>query len=276
MIAQHWRQGRTYISRLLCERWHWRQPNGRLKDRACRVMLLALEARGLIQLPPRQKIKVNRRRSGASLLFDLNLTPFSGSIAQYSALELVMVRRTPQEALWDSLVNQYHYLGCPWLVGAYLKYLAYLEGEVVACLGFSSAAWKVRCRDEFINWTTQQRQTALAYVANNARFLILPQVSIKNLASKVLSLCAQRVSADWQAFFGHPIYLLETFVEPGRFLGTCYRAANWIYLGQTHGSAKRGASYHYHGQAKAVYVYPLVGDFRRRLTGEGSPHLFNP
>lgn len=239
-------------------------------------MLLRLEERGLLELPPRQKIKVNRRTRPDPLVVDFDELPLCGSVEQYTTIEVVMVRRTPQEAWWDALVNQYHYLGCPWLVGAYLKYLAFVDGHVVACLGWSSAAWTVRCRDQFIGWSTAQRQAALAYVANNARFLILPQVHIKNLASKILSRCTQRLSEDWRSFFGHPIYLLETFVDPVRFFGTCYKAANWIYLGQTHGSAKRGASYHHHGRPKAVYVYPLVADFRQRLTPDESPHPMNP
>lgn len=239
-------------------------------------MLLRLEERGLIQLPPRQTIKVNRRKPREAAALDFEMLTLSGSIEQYTTLELVMVRRRPQESLWDSLVDRFHYLGCPWLVGAYLKYLAFLDGRLVACLGFSSAAWKVRCRDEFIGWTTTQRKRHLAYLANNTRFLILPKIHIKNLASKILSLCAGRLSEDWQSFYGHPIYLLETFVDPTRFLGTCYKAANWIYLGQTRGSAKRDASYHHHGRSKAVYVFPVVCDFRERLRNDESPHLIKP
>jgi hypothetical protein len=271
VISQYWDKGRTYISRVLCQQWDWRQPNGWLKDRACRVMLLRLEERGLIELPPRQATKVNRRRPKTAVLrFDFELASLSGRVDQYDTLQLDMVRRTPREAFWDELMDKYHYLGYDWIVGAYLKYMAFLNGQVVACIGWSSPAWKVRCRDDFIGWSTPERKAHLHLVANNARFLVLPHVRIQNLASKVLSLCARRLSSDWQAFFGHPIVLLETFVNLARFSGTCYKAANWIYLGQTRGSAKRGAAYHHHGQSKAVYVDPLVKNFRAYLCGRNS------
>ena len=176
-----------------------------------------------------------------------------------------MVRFTPEEKLWDHLVHTYHYLGHPWIVGSYLKYLAYLDGRLVACLGWGSASWKVACRDSFIGWGTPIRKKNLSQVVNNVRFLILPWVKVEHLASKVLAANIKRLAADWHSLYQESIVLLETFVDVARFHGTCYRAANWRYVGDTRGIAKSGNGHAYHGQPKAVYLYPLAKDFRERL-----------
>jgi hypothetical protein len=167
--------------------------------------------------------------------------------------------------LWDYLVFHYHYLGLPKLVGEHIKHLVYLHGQVVACLSWASAAWKVKDRDHFIGWQEPTRRRNLSLVANNTRFLILPWVKVKYLASTALSLSIRRLRADWEKVYGHPIYLAETFVDTSRFEGTCYRAANWLCVGKTQGSAKKGNAYCYHGQPKAIYLYPLHRHFRRYL-----------
>jgi hypothetical protein len=163
------------------------------------------------------------------------------------------------------LVHHDHYLGHPRLVGEHIRYLAYLQGQVVACLGWASAAFKVHPRDQFIGWDTTTRRRKLCFVANNVRFLILPWVRIPHLASKVLALNLRQLSQDWQTLYGHPLYLAETFVDRSRFSGTCYQASNWIPVGQTQGSGKRGNRYFDHGQPKAIYLYPLHRNFRRKL-----------
>jgi len=178
-----------------------------------------------------------------------------------------MVRKSGEEPLWDFLIHRYHYLARPLLVGSYLKYLVHLDGHLVAAMGWASAALKVASRDTFIGWDPQTRKRNLHQVVNNVRFLILPWVRIKHLASKILGASARTLQRDWQGFYNTPIQLLETFVDMARFPGTSYRAANWLYLGHTKGSAKRGNRYTYHGQAKAVFVYPLNRHFRERLHG---------
>lgn len=173
----------------------------------------------------------------------------------------------PQESLeWDRLMTQHHYLGHDHLVGQSLKYVAELAGQWVALLGWASPAFKCRARDEWIGWSKEQQWQRLKYVVNNVRFLILPGVQIPNLASKALSLNCRRLSADWQTVYGHPLVMAETFVDPERFVGTCYRAANWRLLGQTRGYGRRAGEYVYHGQQKTVWVYPLRRAAQRLLS----------
>lgn len=257
--------GRTALSRLLCERWDWRQSNGRLKDRACRVLLLSLESKGAIKLPERLRIRESFNQKRLPDLGEIDREVIAGSISEFGSLTIEMVRFTPEEKLWDHLVHTYHYLGHPWIVGSYLKYLAYLDGRLVACLGWGSAFWKVACRDHFIGWGTPLRKKNLSKVVNNVRFLILPWVKVEHLASKVLAANVKRLAADWHSLYQESIVLLETFVDVARFQGTCYRAANWQHVGETKGIAKSGNVHCYHGQPKAVYLYPLARDFRERL-----------
>ncbi len=266
-VMQYWNQGRSEISRALCRHWGWKQPNGWLKDRACRDLLLILHRQGDIELPERRHPGPGGKKFVESQKFLFELCPLEGPVSKYSSLILTMIRQSPKEKLWDQLVHQHHYLGRPLIVGAYLKYLAYLDGQVVACLGWGSAAWKVVSRDSFIGWDQETRKRNLHQVVNNVRFLVLPWVKIPHLASKVLAANMKVLNRDWQAFYHTPVWLAETFVDTSRFKGTCYKAANWIHVGETAGSAKRGASYHYHGQSKAVFVYPLDKKFRERLHG---------
>lgn len=266
-ISEHWSSGRSAISRLLCERWDWRQPNGRLKDRACRVLLLALEAKGAIELPPRQKESFRAPRRADRRSFAVDTSPLEGPVGAFGSLTIAMVRRTPDEALWDYLVDTHHYLGRPWIVGSYLKYLAYLDGRLVAALGWGSAAWKVGCRDELIGWDARTRQANLHQVVNNVRFLILPWVRVRHLASKVLAANLKVLAADWQHFYAHPIVLAETFVDTERFQGTCYQAANWSRIGETRGRGKYDRQNEFSQPVKAVYLRPLQKNYRELLHG---------
>ena len=268
LIQQHWSRGRTFISQELCRIWQWRHPNGYLKDILCRRLLLELEQYSLIELPPR--ICNNNNNSKRSIQVSkprvpISTTPISGKLHDLSPFQLKIVTRTPEEPLWNWLIHKYHYQGYRFLVGSKLKYLAYLKDRPIACLGWGSAAWRIKGRDQFVGWDDAQRRKNLPHVVNNLRFLVLPWVSIKYLASHLLSLNIKRLPDDWQRVHGYPIYLLETFVEKDRFLGTCYRASNWIYAGQTRGSAKSGTKHHFHGNIKDVYLYPLTSHFRERL-----------
>jgi hypothetical protein len=178
-----------------------------------------------------------------------------------------MVRQTPDEALWDYLVDHHHYLGRPWIVGSSLKHLAYLDGRLVACLGWGSAAWKVGCRDAFIGWDAETRKVNLHKVVNNVRFLILPWVRVEHLASKVLALNLRVLASDWQRFYCHTIAMAETFVDTERFHGTCYKAANWTRIGVTKGRGKYDRHNKCTESVKAVYLYPLTTRFREQLHG---------
>jgi hypothetical protein len=192
----------------------------------------------------------------------LEKTPWQCSLSEIGVLELKMVWQTPWEGLWDHLIRQYHYLGYTRMAGARLKYLAFAQGRPIAALGWCSAAFKVQARDCFIGWTAIQRRVHLKQVANNNRFLILPWVAIPCLASHLLSRNIQLLPRNWYKAYGQELLLLETFVDPQRFQGTCYRAANWMPVGVTKGSAKRGRRYYRHGSPKEVLVYVLNAHFR--------------
>lgn len=264
LISKHYQRGRSHISRQLCKGWQWIQPNGKLKECAARDLLLRLEEQGLIELPPRLRPKNNLKEKSFDQVPLFLHEPIHGSAGEHNQPSIE--RLNSQDGyLWDYLVYHHHYLGLPKLVGEYLKHLVYINGQVVACLSWASAAWKVKARDQFIGWDEPTKRRNLHLIANNTRFVILPWVKVKYLASKALSLSIRRLRADWEKAYGHPIYLAETFVDISRFEGTCYRAANWRCVGQTKGSAKKGNTYRYHGQPKAIYLYPLHRHFRRYL-----------
>ncbi len=263
----YWDRGRKHISRILCEEWNWKQPNGRLKDMACREVLLTLKRKGLISLPPRRNNANNEKRNRKVPVVEIEKLPVRGKPSDFEPVQLQLVRNTSLEPLYNSLIQQNHYLGYRQIVGNHLKYLAFIDNQPVACLGWGSAAWSVKSRDSFIKWDKTTKEKNLHMVVNNTRFLILPWVNIKFLASKILALNAGRISDDWFNIYKHHIYLLETFVEQNRFQGTCYKAANWIRVGQTKGTSKRGHDHLFHGKIKDVYLYPLRKGFKQNLTG---------
>lgn len=263
-VAKNWDKGRTAISRILCRRWNWRQENGLLKDMACRALLLALEKKGEIKLPARLNENFRFPRKARDI-DPYDSSELRGRLSDFSSLTIRMVRFNPAEALWDHLVDNYHYLARPWIVGSYLKYIAYLGERPVACLGWGSAAWKVACRDRMIGWDSDAKQSNLHKVVNNVRFLILPWVQIEHLASKVLSTNIRSLRRDWRNFYNSPVVLLETFVDTQRFAGTCYRAANWKCIGTTQGRGKYDRLHQALSAVKAVFVYPLGQDFREAL-----------
>lgn len=267
VAVAHWSEGRTAISRRLCEQWSWHQANGQLKERACRVMLLTLEKRGEITLPPRLKESYRYPKRADRREYPIDSTELAGTVSELGSLTIKMVRRTPDEGLWDFLVDRHHYLGTPWIVGSYLKYLAYLDGRLVACLGWGSAAWKVAERDRMIGWDSRTREANLHKVVNNVRFLILPWIDVRHLASKVLALNTRVLQDDWRTFYNQQVCLLETFVDTTRFKGTCYKAANWSYVGNTKGRGKYDRENKHAEPVKAVFMYPLSRNFREELCG---------
>lgn len=266
-IAADYARGRSYIARQLCKHWDWRQANGQYKEYAARDLLLRLEEAGHIQLPPRQRPKNNLKAADFSQIPLFVDQPLSGRVGDYPPAQ-VREAEGAERYLWDYLVHHYHYLGRPKLVGEHLKQVVVLGEQVVGCLGWASAAWKVDCRDRLIGWSPEQRRHRLWAVVNNVRFLLLPWVRVEHLASKVLALSLRGLPAAWQSRYGHEVVLAETFVDPARFAGTCYRAANWQPIGQSRGHAKRGNRYLPHAQPKDVWVYPLQRRWRERLLSE--------
>jgi hypothetical protein len=266
LIAAHPRESRRMLSKELCEAWQWKQPNGVLRDMVCRGMLLMLDRAGQIQLPPVKFVPRNplaRRVRPAPVLIDS--TPVEGSLDQIQPLEFAQVRRSEDEPLFNSLMEEHHYLGYEQPVGEHLKYLVWTQGRPIACVAWSSAPRHIGSRDRYIGWSQEARRRNIRFVAYNTRFLILPWVRVMHLASHILGQMATRISQDWQRMYGHPIYFLETFVDPERFRGTCYRAANWVLLGKTTGRGKQCNSYVPNRSIKEVLGYPLTKRFRELL-----------
>lgn len=267
LIAAHPQAKRRELSRLLCGAWNWVQANGALRDMVCRGLMLALHRAGLSELPPVRCARHNplAQRQAPSIL-SIDTAPLEVSLAQLGTLEVGLVRRTPHEALCNSLLSQYHYLGYSQPVGEHLKYLIWAQGRPVACLAFSSAPRHLGCRDRCIGWSAAARRRNIRGLAYNTRFLVVPWVKVPHLASHVLGRIVRGISRDWQAVYGHPLYFLETFVDPERFRGTCYRAANWQPLGITTGLGKDSRTREPNRSIKEVLGYPLAADFRQRLS----------
>ena len=267
LIAAHPDWSRRRVSEHLCAEWDWRNGAGQLKDMATRSLLLKLEARGFIELPARRRVASNRMRSQRLRPFAWDRTPVTGSLSDLGPLTVREVSR--EAAARDELaaaLAEFHYLGYRGSVGENLQYtVTDATGRLVACLQFGSAAWTCRARDEFIGWTPERRMRGLHLLTNNSRFLILPWVRVPHLASWVLGRALRRVSADWQHKYGHPIALVETFVERPRFAGTSYQAANWIRLGSTVGRSRQDRHRTLSVPVKDVYLYPLRRKFRAEL-----------
>jgi hypothetical protein len=267
LVAEHPESSRRDLSKKLCVAWNWVQANGALRDMVCRGLMLKLHREALIELPPvRREMRNPLARRSAPALVSVEAAALQASLAEIRPLEFRQVRRTPQEALFNSLIEHYHYLGYTQPVGEHLKYLVFARGRPIACMAFSSAPRHLGSRDRFIGWDKQARLKNIRLLAYNTRFLILPWVTVPHLASHILGRMARVLSADWQRLYGHPIYFVETFIDPARFRGTCYRAANWIYLGQTTGRGKDAPTHKPNRPIKQVLGYPLVKDFRRRLS----------
>ena len=266
LIEKNPGDSRRVLSTKLCQAWDWRQPNGVLRDMVCRGLMLALDRAGHIQLPARKKTPLNplaQRKKPTPVA----IVPHAiqGPLSQILPLEIQQARRTPLEMLCNSLIDQYHYLGYVQPVGEHLKYLVFAHQRPVACLTFSSAPRHIGCRDRFIGWTPQVRRQKIHLLAYQSRFLILPWVRVPHLASHLLGRLAKVLAADWQRLYQHPVYFLETFVDLERFQGTCYKAANWLYLGRTTGRGKDDQTGRPNRSLKAVFGYPLCRNFRSRL-----------
>jgi hypothetical protein len=256
---------RRKIATRTCEALGWIRPNGRLKEMSCRVALLRLEAKGYIALPSPRKRGGNKKPYQSETTIPVPEFPVFHSPQNLPGLRLRVVESRADSRLWNEAVARFHYLGYNRLPGAQLRYLVEGEPGLLGVLGFGASAWKVAARDRWIGWTDAQRKSRLHLVVNNARFLLLPWIRSKNLASWVLGKCARRLSSDWQQRYGYRPLILETFVDRERFDGTCYKAANWIRLGETQGRGKLDRFHRAEVPVKLVYVYPLEKTFRRLL-----------
>jgi len=269
LIGENPSDSRWALSKKLCRAWNWVQPNGALKDMVCRGLMLELHRAGHIRLPAKKR-RVNNpfvnRTKPAKVTIDHS--PVEGKLSDIKPLRFCQVRRTVTEKLFNSLIEHYHYLGYCHPVGEQLKYIVYSQQRPLACLAWSSAPRHIGCRDKFIGWSAHSRKAHIDLLAYNTRFLILPWVRVGCVASHILGRMAKIVSKDWQTIYRHPIYYLETFVDKQRFAGTCYKAANWIYLGDTTGRGKNDHTNKANRSIKAVWGYPLNKHFRTMLSTE--------
>jgi hypothetical protein len=265
IIAQSPTVSRLQISRAVCQAWGWFKPDGGLKEMRARGVLLQLHKAGLIELPPPRPTSSNHRKFSWRTPVGEPGAPIVKSVSELLPLRLERVITKKDSYLWNELVDRYHYLGYTKLPGAQLRYLVYGKESLVAVLGFSAAAWSVKDRDLFIGWNLEQRRQNLYLVVNNSRFLILPWVKSKNLASKLLSMAARQLPRDWQEVYGYTPVLFETFVNQDRFRGTSYMAANWLLVGCTQGQGRKGRSRKGRLPLKSIYLFPLNKDYRKIL-----------
>ena len=265
LIAENPQFNRLHLSRLVCKKLGWLRPDGRSKEMSCRVAMLRMEKDRLITLPPPQRKNGNgKNRIRLTSASDAQ-QPISCLAGALGELSFHPVDTSQNSSLWNELIERYHYLGYKPLPGAQIRYLVFSGSHLLAAMGFGAAAWTVAPRDQFIGWTSQQRKTNLHLIVNNARFLILPWVWSPNLASRILAKIAKCLPQDWQTRYGYQPLLLETFVQKDRFHGTCYRAANWIYVGQTKGRGKLDRKNLYSLPVKDIFLYPLHKRFQKKL-----------
>jgi hypothetical protein len=267
-IRTHATSSRWKLSRQLCEALGWKQANGALRDMVCRGLLLVLERAGQIELPPvrrhiRGQCRTGRPRPEAVLIDD---APVVMPLKALGPVDIQAVRRTADEPLFNSLMEHHHYLGYEQPVGEHLKYLAWAQGRPIACLAWSSAPRHLGSRDRYIGWKAEERRRNIRFIAYNTRFLILPWVHVPHLASHILGKVTRALSGDWERMYGHPVYFAETFIDPGRFRGTCYRAANWQLLGLTTGRGKDDHTNKPNRPIKEVLGLPLTRRFREYLS----------
>jgi hypothetical protein len=268
LLTENPNWSRRRLSEAIAHEWDWCNGSGRLKDMAARTLLLKLEARGLIALPPRRRNPPNRMAEGRVFRQDWDMAAVTGTMRQLGPLTIQEISSNASERQrWAAALAEFHYLGHRGTIGENIQYaVTDTAGRLLACLLFGAPAWRCQARDKFIGWSSAQRQQRLNCITNNTRFLILPFVRVPHLASWILGQTLRRLSQDWQRKYGHPILLVETFVERDRFAGTCYKASNWIRLGSTTGRSRQDRNHTLQVPVKEVYVYPLHYRFREELS----------
>jgi hypothetical protein len=265
--------GITEIARTLCEWLDWKRPNGRLKNHECRLLLERLKHQGLLTLPDLRRCGRRGPRTVTTNTQSDAQTSIQCSLADLKPLRLTLIDHS-NSALWRQFIQRYHYLGWRVPVGAHLRYFVHsAQGQILACLLWTSPAWKMAARDRWIGWTADQRAQNLQYIVNNSRFLILPWVQVKGLASTILARSARQLPHDWSKHYGYTPLLLETFVDVTRFNGTCYRAANWIALGQTTGRGRMDRHHKARRSLKRIFVFPLDRRAQQRLCVTVPPNV---
>ncbi len=268
LIAAHPDASRRALSKKLCEAWGWVQPNGALRDMVCRSMMLELHRQGHIELPARRMIPRNnlaQRKKPEPV--EIDRSPIRTDLRALGPLAIRQVRRTDEEPLLNSLLEMHHYLGYTQPVGEHLKHMVFAGDRPVACFTWSSAPRHLGPRDRFVGWSAEARRRNIRFIAYNSRFLILPWVEVPHLASHLLGRMVKALPNDWDKVYGHPVYFAETFIYPAKFRGTCYRAANWVDLGQTTGRGKDDQTNRPNRPLKDVLGYPLTKHFRELLGG---------
>ena len=258
---------RRRLSEALCIEWEWRNANGQMKDMAARSLLLKLQDRGLITLPPRRQAPSNRMACRKTSRQSWDTTPITGTLRDLGPLTVREISRDPTARIrFAAALSEFHYLGYRGTVGENLQYtVTDTRNRLLACLLFGSAAWKCKPRDEYIGWSPDQRARNLNLLTNNTRYLILPWIRVPHLSSWILGRVLRRLSEDWQRKYGHPIALVETFVERDRFAGTSYKASNWLCPGTTTGRSRQDRRHTLQVPIKDVYLYPLDSKLRREF-----------
>jgi len=269
LIAGDAKLNRAQLSRVVCDEFDWRMPDGRAKEMSCRVAMLKMHREGLITLPPPLKRNGNGRVRPTLTSASDPQPPISAPAGDLEPLRFRIVKTPPESALWNELIERHHYLGYTPLPGAQLRYFVFSGERLLAALGFGAAAWALAPRDRFIGWSAEQRKHNLHLVVNNARFLIPPWITSRNLASKILGMAARRLPGDWEQRYAYRPLLLETFVHAARYRGTCYRAANWVDVGLTRGRGKLDRKKRRAIPVKRIFLYPLDPSFRDRLAADG-------
>lgn len=268
LIATSPGESRRALSQKLCAAWNWHQSNGAPRDMVCRGLMLALSRAGHIELPVVKRRPPNPFTTRARPQpIEIDRTPICTSLRELGPLTFHSVRRTSEEALFNSLLQTYHYLGYAQPVGEHLKFMVYAGSRPVALFAWSSAPRHLGPRDRYLGWSAQARRQNIRGIAYNTRYLILPWVKVPHLASHLLAQMTRRLSAEWQRVYDHPVYFAETFIDTTRYAGTCYRAANWIYLGRTQGRGKDDLTHRPNRTLKDVLGLALTPDFRERLSG---------
>lgn len=265
LISDNPKDARYTLSNKLCELWDWRQPNGKLKASVCRTLMLKLHRAEHIALPePRVKMGGQNRARPAKVT-NIDESPIEDSLSALGELEIKQVRRSGEEKLFNSLIETHHYLGYTRPVGEHLKYMVWAQERPIACMAWCSPIQHLNIRDHHIGWTAEQRLANRHLIAYNTRYLIMPWVKVPHLASHLLGVFSRRISRDWEGLYNHPIYFLETFIEPNRYRGTCYLAANWLSLGKTEGRGIKNKTQKQLVPTKELLVYPLHKRYKKIL-----------